>query len=49
MKTAVDAFAYRVYTRHRCALSIFVWGGYVLCYQYMQVWRRYLLLLFLDA
>ena len=49
MKTAVGAFALCVYVhRHRCALSIRLDRVHPVLL-YMQVWRRFLLLLTLVA
>ena len=49
MKTAVGAFALCVYVhRHRCALSIRLDRVHPVLL-YMQVWRRFLLLLILVA
>lgn len=49
MKTAVGAFALCVYVhRHRCALSIRL-DRVPPVLLYMQVWRRFLLLLILVA
>ena len=49
MKTAVGAFALCVYVhRHRCALSIRLDRVHPVLL-YMQVWRRFLLLLILDS
>ena len=49
MKTAVGAFALFVYVhRHRCALSIRLDRVHPVLL-YMQVWRRFLLLLILGV
>ena len=47
MKTAVGAFAYVYIHRHRCALSIRLDRVHPVLL-YMQVWRRFLLLLTLN-
>ena len=48
MKTVVDGYSSCIYARHRCALSIRLDRVHPVLL-YMQVWRRFLLLLALVA